>query len=98
MSFQAIEPYAGQAFRFFFKDPRPDPDSKAAELNLAACETAYARLSVRHRQLLREVYTSGIFPLYRAVKAVSDNTGVDEPELWSLLKRATKYFAEARGL
>ena len=98
MGFWAIEPYASQAFRYYCPDPRPDPDSKAAELNLAAAETAMQKMSVRDRGLLREVYSCRIFPLSKAVAQVAQETGAAEKEIWSAIRIATRHFAHARGL
>ena len=98
MGFFAQKEYAGAAFRFYFLDPRPDPDSEAARLNLAAAEAAMQKMSVRDRGLLREVYTSKVFPLSRAVAQVAQETGATEREIWNAIRIATRHFARARGL
>ena len=98
MGFWANQAYSGQAFRYYFKDPRPDPDSDVARLNLAAAETAMQKMSVRDRGLLREAYTSKVFPLSKAVAQVAQETGTAEREIWNAIRIATRHFARARGL
>lgn len=98
MGFWAVEGYASQAFRFYFLDPRPEPDSLAARQNLAATEEAMQKMSVRDRELMREVYSCRVFPLSRAVAQVAHETGTTEKEIWNAIRVVTRHFALARGL
>ena len=103
MSRPAYKAYVNKAFRFYFRNPhyieQPDVDKASASyLNWTACDEIVSGLSRDDHDALAYVYiTEADMP--EAVRTVArEYRKSGENEVWALLNRVTRKFAESRKL